>query len=216
MAANDIHDLFFDEHDEIDITQRNLPHWKQDGKLYFITWRQADSLSQEILEQIRSDRVAWIKEHGDRPVSSLPIPLQNEYSELFHHRVQAWLDAGHGACLFRRPVVRKIMVDAFHHFNGKRYHLGSFALAGNHVHLLVAPLPGVDLSEVLHSWKSFTANAINKCVGQSGRLWMDENFDRLVRDLDHLHRIENYIAAHAKHGAYVERNALPGSSGYSP
>ena len=100
------------------------------------------------------------------------------------------------------------MIDAFHHFNGECYRLGSFAVAVNHVHLLVALLSGVDLSSVLHSWESFTANTINKAVGHSGPLWRDGNYDRLVRGRHHLDNIEQYIAAHVRQGAYVESRGL--------
>jgi hypothetical protein len=41
-------------------------------------------------------------------------------------------------------------------------------------------LPGIDLSEVMHSWKSYTAKAINKALGRSGTLWKEESHDHLV------------------------------------
>jgi REP element-mobilizing transposase RayT len=201
-------DQFFEEDGEITEKHRNLPHWSQEGKLYFLTWRLADSLPQEMLEQLAADRDAWARRHGDKPLSEMELPLKHEWYRLFHHRVQNWLDAGHGSCALRRPEAQRIMAGALHHFSGQRYILGSFAVAGNHVHVLAAPLPGFTLSGVLHSWKSFTANAINKALGRTGRLWMDEYFDKLVRDQGHLERIEDYIAAHAKQGALVERRTV--------
>ena len=207
MSSQDhiLDDPFFDEDAETLRTRRNLPHWSQEGKLYFVTWRLADSLAQETLARIEADRRAWVREHGDKPIGALGPRLQREWYRLFHHRVQHWLDAGHGSCVLRKPDARRIMIDALHHFHGERYHLGSFAVAGNHVHVLVAPHAGVELSSVIHSWKSFTANAINKALGSSGRLWMDEYFDRILRNQNHLERVEDYIAAHVRQGAYVER-----------
>lgn len=204
-------DLYFDEHGDIDATRRNLPHWQQDGKLYFVTWRLADSLPQEQLAQLEADRTAWVRRHGNALVRHLSPALREEWYNLFHRRVQRWLDAGYGSCILKRPDAQRIMIDALHFFDGQRYRPGSFAIAGNHVHVLVAPRAGIDLSAILHSWKSFTANAINKVVGQQGRLWMDENFDRLVRDRTHLERIERYIARHEQQGAYVELRDLFGS-----
>jgi REP element-mobilizing transposase RayT len=200
-----LHDPFYDDVAETQRTRRNLPHWSQNGRLYFVTWRLADSLSEEALKRIRADRVKWLRTHGDTPVSELSPMLQKEWYRLFHHRVQQWLDAGHGACVLKRSEVQRIMAEALHHFHGERYHLGSFAIAGNHVHVLVAPNLGVELSSVMHSWKSYTSNAINKALGRSGRLWMDEYFDRLLRNQIHLDRVEAYIAAHVGQGAYVER-----------
>ena len=204
----DTTDPFFDERGEVDVSRRNLPHWKQEGKLYFVTWRLADSLPQEQLAQLETDRAAWVRKYGDKPIKDMSPGLKEEWYKLFHRRVQRWLDAGYGSCILRRPEAQRIMIAAFNHFDGKRYRMGSFAIAANHVHVLVAPYPGFDLSGVLHSWKSFTANAINKATESSGRLWMDENFDRLVRGPEHLERIEDYIARHVDQGAYVERRDI--------
>lgn len=200
-----LEDPFFDEDGETVRTRRNLPHWSQQGKLYFVTWRLADSLPKDALAQIESDRRNWLRQHGDIPLSAMEPMVKREWYRLFHHRVQKWLDAGHGSCILRWAEAQRIMIDALHHFHGERYHLGSFAIAGNHVHVLVSPHAGVELSSVIHSWKSFTSNAINKALGRSGRLWMDEYFDRLLRNQLHLERVEDYIAAHVRQGAYVER-----------
>ena len=200
-----LEDPFLDPDLEVLRTRRNLPHWNQQGKLYFVTWRLADSLPKEALARLESDRKAWLRQHGDIPLSAMEPLVKQEWYRLFHHRVQTWLDAGHGSCVLRRAEVCRILCDALHHFHGERYHLGSFAIAGNHVHVLVAPHAGIELSRVVHSWKSFTSNAINNTLGRSGRLWMDEYFDRILRNQLHLERVEDYIAAHVEQGAYVER-----------
>lgn len=209
MAADAyiLEDPFFDADEETVRTRRNLPHWSQQGKLYFITWRLADSLPQKALKRIEADRKTWLREHGDIPLADMEPMVKREWYRLFHHRVQQWLDAGHGSCILRRPEVYRIMIDALHHFHGDRYHLGSFAIAGNHVHVLVSPHAGVELSSVIHSWKSYSSNAVNRALGRSGRLWMDEYFDRILRNQLHLDRVEDYIAAHVRQGAYTERRA---------
>ncbi|MBX2979769.1 MAG: transposase [Flavobacteriales bacterium] len=200
-----LEDPFFDDDLETVRTRRNLPHWSQEGKLYFVTWRLADSLPQKALKQIEADRKAWYGQYGGTSIADLEPSVRKEWYRLFDQRVQLWLDAGHGSCILRKPEAKRIMADALHHFHDKRYHLGSFAIAGNHVHVLVAPHPTVELSSVIHSWKSFTSNAINKALGRTGRLWMDEYFDRILRNQLHLERVEGYIAAHVRQGAYVER-----------
>ncbi|MGB3527341.1 MAG: transposase [Flavobacteriales bacterium] len=210
MTDDDYADLFFDESSEVRITRRNLPHWNQEGKLYFVTWRLGDSLPQVVLAQLRADRAAWLRRYGNKPLSEMEYSIQREWYRLFDHRVQVWLDAGSGSCVLRRPEARKIMVDALHHFNGQRYQLGTFAVAGNHVHVLVAPQTGFELSGVMHSWKSFTANAINKRLGLTGKLWRPESFDWIVRNEVHLGRIERYIRAHDLQGAYGESRDLRG------
>ena len=63
----------------------------------------------------------------------------------------------------------------------------------NHVHVIFKPLAGHAVSEILHSWKSFTSNAIHKAIGRDGHLWMQESFDTIVRDWDNLIDCRNYI-----------------------
>lgn len=208
LRVMDAASLFFDDHAGVDVRERNLPHWRQEGKLYFVTWRQADSLPAEKRAQLRSEREAFIAAHGDPAVDRLSAELLKRYLQLFNERVQHWLDAGHGSCVLRRPDATAIVRNALHHFDGRRYRLGSFAIAGNHVHVLVAPFSGIELTGVLHSWKSYTAKAINKALGRSGTFWQDESYDHLVRSAASLHRIEAYIEAHTAQGAYVERRSL--------
>ena len=198
-------DLFFDPYAETRISEKRLPHWKQDGKLYFVTWRQADSLPREKREQLQRERDTWLARYGGTPLQELPVQLRVEYYRLFDARVQQWLDAGYGSCVLKRPGPKRIMIEALHHFNKVRYRIGTFAIAGNHVHVLVAPVAGIDLSEITHSWKSFTAHAINKHLGRTGQLWQHESYDHLVRNEEELRRIEVYIADHADRGGHVEK-----------
>jgi hypothetical protein len=63
----------------------------------------------------------------------------------------------------------------------------------NHVHVLVRPVQGHDLSDILHSWKSHTANKANEALGRAGQFWQDESFDHIVRDEQQLERFAHYI-----------------------
>ncbi len=63
------------------------------------------------------------------------------------------------------------------HFDSERYMLDDFVVMPNHVHAIVKPVGDHALSEILHSWKSFSANAVNRALGQDGAVWMEESFD---------------------------------------
>jgi len=43
----------------------NLPHWRQDGAMYFVTWRTADSMPRERVNQWNKERDAWLKAHPE-------------------------------------------------------------------------------------------------------------------------------------------------------
>jgi len=172
---------------------RHLPHWRQDGATYFVTFRLGDSLPQEKLRELAALRTDWERRH--------PCP-RNEaawegLSREVMRRVEAWLDQGMGSCALRNPVTAAIVREGFHHFDGQRYELGSYVIMPKHVHAIVRPLAFdlFPLERILQSWKRFTANRINEQTGGSGPLWQEESFDRIVRDEEHLYRCVQYIAS---------------------
>jgi REP element-mobilizing transposase RayT len=63
----------------------------------------------------------------------------------------------------------------------------------NHVHLLATPCGGHPLSGIMHSLKSYTASEVNKILSRKGALWMEDYFDRYIRDSDHYERTIRYI-----------------------
>ncbi len=173
----------------VDMEKRHLPHWTQEGATYFITFRLADSLPQEKLKQWKAERDQWLGEHTE----PYPPAELKEYGTLFNERINDWLDAGSGACILADKKNATMIEQALLHFDGDRYRLGSYVIMANHVHVLVSPLPGNGLADILHSWKSFTANELNKSTGEKGAVWQDESYDHIVRSLEQLAFYEGYI-----------------------
>lgn len=180
---------FFDLRADIDVSRRNLPHWQQEGRTYFITFRLNDSLPQEKLEALRRDRAEWLNKNPEPWTST----LRSEYHELFSKKVQEWLDAGHGSCLLKDPLCSRIVADTLRHFDSERYDLAAWVMMPNHVHALVTPRTGFALGKILHSWKSFSAHEINKQTGRKGDVWQHETYDHIVRDPDSLWHFAKYI-----------------------
>jgi exonuclease VII large subunit len=172
-----------------DIDKRHLPHWEQEGVTYFVTFRLADSLPKEKLEHWKSERQQWLSTH-EPPYSDKEL---EEYSRLFSERINEWLDAGAGSCILANKKTAQIVETALQHFDKERYRLGSYVIMANHVHALITPLPSHDLSTILHSWKSLTANRINEQVGRTGTLWQDESYDHIVRSPEQLAFYTRYI-----------------------
>ena len=50
----------------ITVYQRHLPHWRQDGATYFVTFRLADSLPQSKLDELAALKEAWGRRHAPR------------------------------------------------------------------------------------------------------------------------------------------------------
>jgi radical SAM superfamily enzyme YgiQ (UPF0313 family)/REP element-mobilizing transposase RayT len=180
----------FNPYHEIHQTRRkNLPHWTQDGSIYFVTFRLADSIPQSRIKEYEDLREKW-EEHHQPPYSDKE---RERFNDLFSERVNEWLDAGAGSCCLRDAEVSKIAADTLTHFNGERYELDEWVVMPNHVHVLVKPLGDNQLADILHSWKSFSANRINRKLGKTGSLWKKEYYDHMVRNLEELDRVRKYI-----------------------
>jgi len=172
-------------------TRHHLPHWEQSGTTCFVTFRLADSLPAAKLEELRDARARWLATHP----SPLSPPDAAEYRARFEETAERWLDAGHGECLLRHPAARRAVEDAIRHFDGLRYTLHAFVVMPNHVHVLFTPVPGVAIAKILHSWKSFSAKAVNAALGRTGTVWKKESWDRFIRNRRHFDRTLDYIRA---------------------
>lgn len=187
----------------VTVHQRHLPHWRQAGATYFVTFRLADSLPQNRLSELRSFRDQW---EGRNPPPRTDEQWDGLWKEYFL-RVDGWLDEGTGSCRLRDARAITIVVDSLRHFDGERYELGCFVIMANHVHLVVRPFDEDDegLSRITHSWKRHTSRKINKLFGLSGEFWQGESFDRIIRDEEHLWRTIQYIGRNpAKAGMKTE------------
>ncbi|MCK9589178.1 MAG: transposase, partial [Terrimicrobiaceae bacterium] len=185
---------YFDPSESVAHLTGNLPHWRQDGATYFVTFRTADSMPQAKLKQWLDERNEWMEEHPEPHTSA----ERQEYTKLFPQRFQKWLDEGYGPCHLARPDVKAIVENALSHFDGTRYRLGEYVVMPNHVHVLVSPLGEHVLSDILQALKSFTAKEINRLIGETGHFWQKESFDHIVRSPEQMERIKEYIRDNPK------------------
>jgi REP element-mobilizing transposase RayT len=182
------------------IYKRNLPHWRQDGATYFVTFRQQDSIPAHIWQAMEEELRHWrqrAEEEELRNGGTLPDAFMRDW-EAFQRRhmtkLERELDACQGSCLLRSNRNREIMAGALRHFDGDRHVLHAFVIMPNHVHLAVTPHAGWELEDLLQSWKGFSAREINKAIGGTGALWQGESYDRIIRDEPHFEKAVRYIA----------------------
>jgi REP element-mobilizing transposase RayT len=181
----------------------NLPHWTADHATYFVTFRLADSLPQSVLLEYQRERDAVLRSLQQQPAPATGVPpvsdrqpgqFQTEQARLqrlFSEKIESYLDAGAGKCWMQNPEVAEIVQNALLFFHNGRYTLHAWAIMPNHVHAVLRPHPPHELSDILHSWKSFAAKAANKRLLRSGEFWQSEPYDHLIRDqADLAHCIE--------------------------
>ena len=169
-------------------THGNLPHWQQDGVTVFVTFRLADSLPQDKLGKLRTERQEWLR---------LRSQTQNgcdlcEYDEVFSKKVEDWLDAGHGECILRDRDNRHIVEDSLLFGNGKVYRLYAFVVMPNHVHVVFMPFGDARVADIIQKWKSISSRKLNRRMQRNGRVWMPEYFDRCIRNGEHFERAVRY------------------------
>jgi REP element-mobilizing transposase RayT len=180
---------FFNPYAEIRHTENRLPHWQQEAATYFVTFRLADSIPSRLRNQWQDEREAWMRVHPE-PWNA---EVEREYHQRFSGAIEQWLDAGHGACLLRRPDCARIVAETLHHFEGERVAMISFAVMPNHVHAVFVQNPEFPLEKLIRSWKGFTARQINKLLDRTGNFWQRDYFDRLIRDGKHFANCVRYI-----------------------
>jgi len=151
-----------------------IPHLDQPGLVQGITFRLGDSLPAHV-------------------VASLAEDLKDADDPTKRARIEAYLNAGYGACYLRDPRIARLVEDALLYFNGERYRMVAWVIMPNHVHTLIETIEGHPLDRIVHSWKSYSAQQANRILGRTGRFWFREYFDRYIRDERHFASAVRYI-----------------------
>jgi putative DNA methylase len=153
-----------------------LPHFDHPGLQQAITYHLADSLPASALK--RMEEMAKLQKDPDAELRC---------------RIQKYLDAGYGACYLKEPRIAAMVEQSFMYFDEERYKLLAWVIMPNHVHVLIEMFSGSLLCDIIHSWKSFTAQEANKLLNRKGQFWYREYYDRFIRDNNHFHRAVFYI-----------------------
>lgn len=115
--------------------------------------------------------------------------------------IREWVQLG-----WSKQKLPRVVENALLYFDGVRYKMPAWVVMPNHVHALLIPLEPFLLEDIVHSWKSFTANEANRILKRTGQFWQAEYFDRYIRDGKH------YLAA----VAYIEQNPVKARLCHTP
>ena len=155
-----------------------LPHFDGRAMPQFLTFHLADSIPQKVIR-------GWRQE-----LKSLKYEQERV---LLQRRIEKYLDQGYGEAFLKIDRVARIVQDSLLKFDGVRYRLFSWVVMPNHVHSLLTRFEQYELSDILHSLKSFTAHEANKMLGRAGQFWIEDYFDRYIRNQEHFERTVKYI-----------------------
>jgi len=177
-----------------------LPHWTKTGATYAITFHLADSLPAELIEQWRIEREKIIH-NAALQHRELTSHERKELVRLYSDKVESYLNAGHGECYLRQAKIAETVENALKHFDNERYDLIAWVIMPNHVHVVLKSCEGFELSDILHSWKSYTASKANELLGQTGAFWQSEYYDHLIRnEEDFAHQVDYVLSNPIKAG----------------
>jgi putative transposase len=179
------------EDKSLEVYVRHLPHWRQDGATYFVTFRLGDSLPKTKLDALAALRREWEQRHPPPWGKSVLEGLARQHAAC----VEKWLDQGMGSCWLKEPAHASYLTEAMHQFDGVRYELDAYVVMPNHSHAIVRPLACMEhpLESIVGSWKQFSSKRINGQTAGKGNLWQEESYDRIVQNEEHLYRCVQYI-----------------------
>ena len=181
-------------------TRGYLLHYDKGGIHQVITYRLADSLPQNILENMQFE-------------------LQNvapEFMEIERRKkIEKYLDLSHGSCILKNMECAKIIEDNWKYFDNVRYDLKAYVIMPNHIHILIEVYDGFELGKIVKSWKSYSARYINEIVRDAGlttsaprsrtpkSIWQRGYWDRYIRDEEHFYKTIDYIKKNFDNGGIL-------------
>jgi REP element-mobilizing transposase RayT len=107
-------------------------------------------------------------------------------------------------------MAKDITLASIKFHSDKKYKLYGCIIMDTHVHCVLQPLEQskdvyYSLAQIMHSIKSYSANRVQKLLDLKGRVWLDENYDRIVRDeSEYIEKMEYIMSNPVKAGLVAE------------
>ncbi len=199
--------------------RRKLPHWQPEGAMYFITFRLAGSLPDQVIQELMAQREC---ETQIIRANFEGVRQQRELYDLnkkYFGRLDSWLDR----CVEASPRwlaeerVARIVADELHALDGERYLLMAYSLMPNHAHIVLdtadygfqpshqGVTAAYPLTDTLKRLKGRTARFCNQALGRSGAFWQSESYDHVIRDMHECERVILYVLSNPVKAGLVQR-----------
>lgn len=165
-----------------------LPHFYEGHYCFFITFRLADSLPQNVIVKLKKKLQFEIDKINAPDETQRQIIVEDLKSQYFQKHDYQLNTKPYGECVLRNTEIAQILYDKILSYHNVNYDVKCFSIMPNHVHLLVSKLANAELPQV-DKWmqliKGGSAYLINKTLNRSGKLWAVESFDRYIRNEKH-------------------------------
>ena len=115
-----------------------LPHFDEPPYLQFITFRLHDAVPSDVIDE-------WKIKLGYTDKTNAKSPE----AVTLRKRIEEFIDAGAGECLLSVPEVASMVQNVLQHNDGIKYHLFAWCIMPNHVHVLIQPVAGTAVSEIV-------------------------------------------------------------------
>jgi REP element-mobilizing transposase RayT len=189
--------------------RRNLPHIQPPGATFFVTFRLAGSLPQNVLSRWRQER-KWLEHLAGTNVSHYER-IKEDFERAWFAKFELLLDGAiEGPVWLSDERVALQVAEGLHYRHGKVYRLDAFTIMANHVHTVIKPLPSDNegeyhsLAAIMQSLKGYTAFKANRLLGREGEFWAHESYDHWIRDDVEWQRTVAYILNNPLKAGYVE------------
>jgi REP element-mobilizing transposase RayT len=155
-----------------------LPHFDGRAIPQFITLRLFDSVPDGVMQR-------WLRE--------LEVLTSKQDQITLQRRIEQYLDHGYGEAFMKIHRVAEMVQKDLLYYDGQSYRLSSWVVMRNHIHFLITRFDDIELADIMQSFKSLTSHKANKTLRRKGQFWMEDYFDRFVRDGEHFAKTVRYI-----------------------
>lgn len=176
---------------------RNLPHYQPTSASYFITFRLAGSLPNEVIIRLKEE----YKIEGQRLIAMNEPDTKRRaieehrkrYFEKFDEFLDKYSSSPKWLC---ENKIAQIVVDAIRYRDEREYELIAYCIMPNHVHLVFSverfaeslkrkvrdSVSHYIVTDIVGSLKKHTAIEANKVLKHKGAFWQHESYDHVIRN----------------------------------
>ncbi len=162
--------------------RRNLPHIQPKDAIFFITFRLANTLSKNILDEYIIEKKRLIKQTN-----------HSILTKLYFEKTESYLDHQNDGFLKEEPISKVIKKSIFF-YDERFYNTIAFCIMPNHVHLIINTMnyPYLPLAKILQRIKGYSARQINLLRKTKGTVWQAESYDHVIRSRNELESLVEY------------------------